>query len=232
VTSLVFALVLALFAGVAIPVGALLACVMTVSVPFLRTVTAFGGGALLSAVALVLVPKGAESLPAVWAIGLLLAGGIVFYLIDRTLEKRGGNSAALLAMLLDFLPEAIALGALITTESATAKVLAAMIFLQNLPEGFTSFRDIRASGKISGAHILMTFIALSALGPICAGVGFLYFADAAEFLGGTMIFAAGGILYLVFQDIAPESHVSQRWSPALGAVAGFSLGLLGELLVG
>jgi len=47
-----------------------------------------------------------------------------------------------------------------------------------------------------------------------------------------MLFAAGGILYLIFQDIAPQSQMKHHWGPALGAVAGFCLGMLGRLLVG
>ena len=46
-----------------------------------------------------------------------------------------------------------------------------------------------------------------------------------------MLFAAGGILYLLFQDIAPQSRVNRYWAPALGAVAGFGVGMAGHLLV-
>ena len=46
-----------------------------------------------------------------------------------------------------------------------------------------------------------------------------------------MLFAAGGILYVVFQDIAPQAKLERHWSPPLGAVAGFLLGLIGQLLV-
>jgi len=50
-------------------------------------------------------------------------------------------------------------------------------------------------------------------------------------LGAMMLFAAGGILYLTFEDIAPQAHLARRWAPALGAVAGFMLGLLGQILL-
>jgi ZIP family zinc transporter len=46
-----------------------------------------------------------------------------------------------------------------------------------------------------------------------------------------MLFAAGGILYLVFQDIAPQVKLERHWSPPLGAVIGFALGLLGTMLL-
>ena len=50
-------------------------------------------------------------------------------------------------------------------------------------------------------------------------------------LGAIMLFAAGGILYLVFQDIAPQARLARHWGPPLGAVFGFALGLLGTMLV-
>lgn len=43
---------------------------------------------------------------------------------------------------------------------------------------------------------------------------------------------AGGILYLVFQDIAPQARLEKHWAPSLGAVAGFLLGVLGHMAAG
>ena len=45
-----------------------------------------------------------------------------------------------------------------------------------------------------------------------------------------MLFASGGILYSVFQDIAPQVPLQRHWAPPLGAVAGFLLGMIGQLL--
>lgn len=44
-------------------------------------------------------------------------------------------------------------------------------------------------------------------------------------------FIGGGILYLIFQDIAPQARLDRHWGPPLGAVFGFALGLLGTMLV-
>lgn len=236
-TPLTYALLLALFAGLAMPLGGLLARIEHIRDKQLETrvlhgITGFGGGALLSAVALVLVPKGAEALPVTLALPLLISGGVAFYLIDKRLEQSGGSGALLLAMLLDFLPEALALGALLVTEAATAKLLAAMIFLQNLPEGFAAFHELWSKAGIPGWQILLIFLCLAGLGPLCAGLGFHFLSDDPETLGAIMIFAAGGILYLLFQDIAPEVRVEHSWSPALGAVMGFALGLAGNMMIG
>lgn len=46
-----------------------------------------------------------------------------------------------------------------------------------------------------------------------------------------MLLAAGGILYPLFQDIAPMSRLRRHWFRPLGAVFGFALALLGQLLL-
>jgi ZIP family zinc transporter len=46
-----------------------------------------------------------------------------------------------------------------------------------------------------------------------------------------MLVASGGILYLIFQDIAPQSRLEKHWAPPLGAVIGFCLALFSDMLV-
>lgn len=45
-----------------------------------------------------------------------------------------------------------------------------------------------------------------------------------------MLFAAGGILYAVFEDIAPQVVLENERAPPMGAVLGFVLGVAGHLL--
>ncbi len=235
-SPLLTAILLAGLAGLSMPLGGLLARWEHISDARLRdgvlhAITAFGGGALLSAVALVLVPHGAEALSPLVALSLLAAGGLVFAWVDTTLNRIGGSGALLLAMVLDFLPEAMALGAMLVRQSSTAILLAVMIFLQNLPEGFAAFRDMWQRDG-SALQVLMVFVGLAALRPFCAIAGLVWLADMPDVLGGIMIFAAGGILYLLFQDVAPKAHADRASWPALGGVAGFALGLAGELMLG
>ncbi len=243
---LLSAVLLAGAAGISLPLGGALARIAyshetEFTKEAMHALIAFGGGALLSAVALVLVPEGAAMLPPWLALGLLFLGGVTFYLLDLKLERsgaRGGGSggsgsggALLAAMLLDFLPEAVALGAMLLTELATAKLLALMMFLQNVPEGFSAFGEIWRNG-MGARPLMLIFVALAGLGPLCAMLGMSFLGDQPAVLGGIMIFAAGGILYLVFQDVAPAARTRNSSAPALGAVLGFGLGLAGALIVG
>ncbi|MFP4305452.1 MAG: ZIP family metal transporter [Rhodosalinus sp.] len=223
-------------AGLAMPLGALVALVERIDDPLIALqwrhgVVAFGGGALLSAVALVLVPDGSEALPAALAVLFLLFGGLICFAVDRWVEANGGAGAQLMAMLLDYLPEAAALGALFAVDFGTAMLLAGLIFLQNLPEGYAAFNEIEEARQQPPRRVVALFAALAAVGPGAAALGLFVLADLPGVLGAIMLTAAGGILYLVFQDIAPQARTPGHWLPPLGAVAGFALGLGGHLVI-
>lgn len=236
-TELEAALVYATLAGAGIPVGAAVARFEHIQPKWLEQevrhgVIAFGGGVLVAAVALVLVPEGSAALPVWAAMAAFGGGGLVFFAIDSALARRGGAGAQLLAMLLDFVPESLALGAMLATGQAAGILLAALIALQNLPEGFNAYREMRSGGRLRGSSVLMAFCALVVLGPAAAWTGYVHLHDQPEALGAIMLFAAGGILYLTFADIAPQARLERHWAPPLGAVAGFMLGLLGHMVVG
>lgn len=89
--DLVQIVVLTLIAGLAIPIGASIASVERIRPRWLENevrhgVMAFGGGALLSAVALVLVPEGVSHLSWYAVAACFSAGGIVFMALDIRLE--------------------------------------------------------------------------------------------------------------------------------------------------
>ncbi|MCB0493043.1 MAG: hypothetical protein KDC93_11575 [Cyclobacteriaceae bacterium] len=51
-------------------------------------------------------------------------------------------------------------------------------------------------------------------------------------IAALMLFSSGGIVYLIFQDIAPMSKMKKSWFPALGASLGFLVGMLGVKVLG
>lgn len=226
-----------LCAGACIPLGGLLAYVEKIRPKWLENefrhfVIAFGGGILLAAVALVLVPEGTgyvnnSALSAV----LLLSGGVCFFILEQFLGTRRREKPQFTAMLLDYVPESLALGGAFAIGVQSAPLLAVFIGLQNLPEGFNAYRELRSMSQSSGQRILGFMFLLVPIGPILAVMGWFYFSDNVVLLGATMLFASGGILYLIFQDIAPQSHMRRHWAPPLGAVLGFCLGMLGNNIV-
>jgi len=135
-------------------------------------VLAFGGGVLLAAVALILVPEGSQRLGIWEATGIFVAGGTAFMLFDRVFAMRRTPASNLMAALLDFAPESIALCALISSNPSLGAMLAFFIGLQNLPEGFNAYREMTHLGRMKIARVLWILIAAALIGPICGMLGF------------------------------------------------------------
>lgn len=233
--ALAHAIVLAALAGAAIPFGAWLAGFDRILPGPLRNkanhwIMAFGAGALLSAVALVLIPEGVERVPGLMALLPVALGACAALLADLAMSHRGGSKAQFIAMLMDFIPEAIAMGAILTADPRLASLLAILIAAQNLPEGFNADRELAATSTAPRGKRLLLFVTLVPAGPIAAVLGITIFAGWPELLGVLMLFSAGGILYLMFQDIAPQVPLDYQWSPPMGAILGFALGLGGHIL--
>lgn len=190
----------------------------------------FGAGVILSALALVLIPNGMEELELLPMALSFLSGAILFMLLDRYLAKKGGKTATLIAMLMDFIPESIALGAVFAIDLNMATLLAVFIGLQNLPEAFNSYRDLVQSG-FTARKTLIIFFFLSFFGIIGALTGYFLLSGYPHLTAHLMTFASGGILYLLIQDIIPESKLDKNYLTSLGATLGFLVGIIGEKIL-
>jgi ZIP family zinc transporter len=230
-------IIFTLGASICIPAGGLLASIARIRPNWLENefrhfIIAFGGGILLAAVALVLVPVGSKYFfNPLLSVITLLAGGISFFLIERFLGARKREKPQFSAMLLDYVPESLALGGAFAVEAESAVLLAVFIGLQNLPEGFNAYRELLSTSNPDKKHILSFMFMLVPIGPLLAIAGWFYLSDYVALLGAIMLFASGGILYLIFQDIAPQSRMRRHWAPPLGAVLGFGSGMLGANLL-
>ncbi|MDP5040761.1 MAG: divalent cation transporter [Paraglaciecola sp.] len=235
-SSLLMVILVTSLAGLGMPLGGLLAKLEHfqsdwLAQEFRHGVMAFGGGALLSAVGLVLVPESIEYVSMTHATLYFLGGSFAFMGLDIWLRKTNTPASQLAAMLADFIPESIALGAAIALDSPSSYLLAGLITLQNIPEGFNAYRELRSSPQFSPAKILIVFTLLALLGPIAGVSGYVWLTDYHHIVSAIMLFASGGILYSIFQDIAPQVKLEKHWFPPMGAVFGFLLGMLGYMLV-
>lgn len=158
-----------------------------------------------------------------------MLGGFFFMVIDIVLSKMKTSASQLMAMLTDFIPESLALGATYTINPESALLLALLIALQNVPEGFNAFDELKKTSTYSQLKIITLFSLLALLGPLAGVSGYLWLVNYPEVLSEIMLFAAGGILYSVFQDIAPQVPLEKHWLPVIGAVFGFMLGIIGYM---
>ena len=111
-------------------------------------------------------------------------------------------------------------------------MLALIIALQNLPEGFNACRELTKSTHYPVPRIVAVFVLIALLGPVSGLTGYFFLSAYPQVVSAIMLFAAGGILYMIFQDIAPQARLQKHWAPPLGAVAGFLLGVLGQIALG
>jgi ZIP family zinc transporter len=190
-------------------------------------IVAFGGGVLVAAVAFVLTPSAIELLSLPVLAPVFFLGVICFLLLDRFTSQHGGRAAQLMAMLMDFTPEAIALGAIFSSDRQTGLLLALFIGMQNLPEAYNSFGDLLRTGFSPNKSVLI-LVPFSLVGVGAAVFGYSFLAGRDQLVACLMLFSAGAILYLVFQDIAPMAKLRNHWTPAMGATLGFMIGMIGE----
>lgn len=192
---------------------------------------AFGGGILIAAVAFVLIPKGIEQL-SIFPLILTFVGGVLFFcLLDNKIHKKGGSFAQMMAMLMDFVPEAIALGGVFAHNIRLGLLLALYIGMQNLPESFNAYIELKHFNHSSRISLTILFL-LSFSGVIAALMGYFLLRDKISIIAGLMAFSGGGIVFLMFQDIAPLSKIKNSWIPAIGASLGFLVGIIGEKILG
>jgi len=201
-----------------------------IKIKIVHFLTAFTTGIMLAAVAFVLVPKGMDNLSISFSISIFLLGAIVFYFLDEYINKNSASIPQFLSMLLDFIPESIALGAVFIYDYNTGILLAIFIACQNFPEAFTSYIELRGSAFSKIKALIMLFI-LSFVGVVFSLIGFYLLRDDLELTSSLMIFAAGGILYLIFEDISPSMKLKNSRFIAFGVNLGFVVGMIGEALL-
>ncbi|TXS95447.1 divalent cation transporter [Parahaliea maris] len=230
-TDLAYISLLTFAAGLCMPLGGAVARIERVRPRWLENefrhfMIALGGGLLLGGVFEVLLPEGMarfDSQP----LGVLVfaLGGFAFFAIERTLGLRHRQNPQLMGMLLDYLPESLALGALAVSNPSTALLLALVIGAQNIPEGFNAYRELDKERSHRSRGILAFMLLLTPIGPIAAVAAHFLIRDEGVIIGSIMLMSAGGIMYIIFQDIAPQSRLKNHWAPPLGAILGFALTL-------
>jgi zinc transporter, ZIP family len=216
-------------------------------------ITAFGGGILLAAIALELIPDAdAAAGTSLTALGLL--GGTLIYVaidawlnrdqetmmarramhqaaaglrmdmpVDRAQLARGESIAA--GLFVDGVPESIALG-LTIAEGEVGIALLVGIVVGNMVESYGAAQPIVAAGRSPRFAVgLLTVIGLSLL--IATVVGGTVLADASpELVGTTQAVAAGAVLAVISIAVIPHAFDEVSSLVAMVTAAGFIAGYL------
>jgi ZIP family zinc transporter len=190
---------------------------------------ALAAGALLTALAFELFADSVER-GGVWmASGGLLAGALIFVLIDTWLDRRVESAegaatgfALLAAVTLDGVPENVALGVTIGGGAAGLALLAA-IFVSNFPEALAGAVSMREQGRSARSVVLLWTSAAALLtGAVLLGAGPLA-ASSPQSLSLPLAFAAGAVLASVADTLMPTAYRDGGPLVALSTAVGFVL---------
>ena len=220
-------------------VGAEVAFAFKLSRVTIGLIMAFGVGALISSVSFELIAPAIQSIET-WQVGLgLAAGSVVFFVGDRAVAAVGGQGrknaegaeeedgdsglGIVLGTLLDGIPESAVLGMSLVGGGGVSLSLLAGIWLSNFPESLGSSVNMLKSGWTKG-RIRLLWIGILAASAIAAAIGFAALEASSELTGGLVeAFAAGALLTMIADEMAPEAYQRAAIYAGLATVAGFSL---------
>jgi ZIP family zinc transporter len=214
-------------------------------------ITAFGGGILLVAVALELVPEAdAGAGPGLTAAGLL-AGTLAYVGIDAWLTRapsaramrrsahaaaagrsmnmdhteaaRGESIAA--GLVVDGIPESIALG-LTVAEGEIGVALLAGVLIGNIVEAYGAAQPIIVGGHTRRFAVGLMAVIGAALAVATILGGTVLTTAAESVIGTAQAVAAGAILAVISVSIVPHAFAEVSSRVAVASVAGFIVGYL------
>ena len=193
-------------------------------------ISAFGAGALISAVSfgLVLEASGKKS-PAILAAALAL-GAIVYFLGSKCLDRRnktGSESSRGLALLmgatLDGIPESLILGISIAGGAGLSLPFLVAVIVSNLPEGMASAAVLGKDPNYPTRRILGMWGIVVCISSVVAGLG-VFVATLVTMTGAlAQAFAAGALLTMITDDLIPEARELAGLGAGLAAVIGFAV---------
>jgi zinc transporter, ZIP family len=237
--------------GGSLVLGAVSAAILRLPGRVAATLTAFGGGVLLAAIALELVPEADREAGAALTAAGLLAGTLVYVGADWWLGRdpkmmemrRSGHAAAAgqpmtmrsseamrgesiaVGLFVDGVPESIALG-LTIAEGEIGVALLAGVLIGNVVEAYGAAQPIIAGGHTKRfAVTLLTAIGFAlAFATVLGGT---VLADASgELVGTAQALAGGAVLAVVSIAIVPHAFSEVNRLVASATVAGFIAGYL------
>ncbi len=236
-----------LFAGVSTLLGAVL--VTLVKTPGKKTLAAllgFAGGVMLAISFFDLLPEALKLGSVTTAvIGFLLGTGIMFALdrliphahlsSDQTIETKNVTENVVtrnpllrigylvfLGLSVHNIPEGLAIGAGFESSPELGLYIAIAIGLHNIPEGIALAGLLRAGGMPIPKVLLYTLIA-GLMTPVGAGIGLIFFNISPAFVAGGMALAAGAMVYIVNDELIPQSHKLSNHIAIGGLIFGLML---------
>ena len=212
-------------------------------------VLAFAAGVMLAAAVLGLIVPSVEYGNLVITVAGIFAGAITLNLMDRLVphmhhlvgadtEAHPGNAnldKVLLfvsAIAIHNLPEGIAAGVSFGSgNTGEALLIAGGIALQNIPEGMVIIAPMLAAG-ISPRRTFVCGLATGLVEVVGCLLGYFAVTVATAVLPFALAFAGGTMLYVISDEMIPETHHDNQSGATYALLVGFCLMLVSDVLLG
>lgn len=229
-------------------VGALAGLGLPIRHRLIAAVTAVGVGLLIAAASLYLVSSALKTVVASTAASGALVGAAAFSLGNLAIRRWGAQTrkrcgecvrqpseagtpgsglAIAFGSALDAVPEALIIGAAVGggSEALPPLALIAAFALGNFAEGLSSSAGMRDAGR-SRSYVLLIWTGVTLVTAATAVLGFALFSGGGVERGWLEALAAGALIALVVETMAPEAVFEHPGFAGLLAMLGFSAFLL------
>jgi len=216
---------------------------------FSDIVLAFAAGVMLAAAILGLILPSVEYGNLFITVAGIFAGALCLNLVDRLVphlhhmvgadqENHPGNANLdkvllfVMAIAIHNLPEGIAAGVSFGSgNDAEALLIAGGIALQNIPEGMVIISPMLAAG-ISPKRTFLCGLATGLVEVVGCLLGYFAVTLATAILPFALAFAGGTMLYVISDEMIPETHHDNESGATYSLLVGFCVMLISDVLLG
>lgn len=232
------AVLLSLIAGLATGLGGgLVALLGELKMRTYDTLLGFAAGVMTAIATLGLIHEALTQGSTLVALAGVAIGAVALFALDRFLphehehlpfdctDPMGYRRGLLLfaAMTLHNIPEGLAIGTSYTAQPRLGLLLALAIALHNIPEGIAVAGPFRACGMPRRQYLAWA-VGSGLVEPVAALLGSVFVTIFHPFLPFSLAFAGGAMLYVVSDELIPESHShGYEHEATFGFVLGFML---------
>ena len=243
-------LLTALGVGGATVIGSIIGFLFrNISHKFSDTVLAFAAGVMLSAAILGLILPSLEYGSLIVTIAGIFTGAVCLNLTDRLVphlhhlaggdaETHHGNERLnkvllfVTAIAIHNLPEGLAAGVSFGSDNVSeAMLIAGGIALQNIPEGMVIIAPMLAAG-ISPKRTFLCAMATGLIEVLGTLLGYFAVSVASAILPFALAFAGGTMLYVISDEMIPETHHDNESHATYALLVGFCVMLVSDVLLG